>query len=59
MCADFVELVKIIWTAIGHVAMIIYNFLYSMHVTCTIYTLCHKSYRFNVIYAKDGTIRDA
>ena len=35
----------------------IYNFLYSM--LHALYTLCHMSYRFNVIYAKDGTIRDA
>ena len=24
-----------------------------------LYALCHMSYRFSVIYAKDGTIRDA
>ena len=55
MCADFVELVKIIWIAIGYVAI---QTLYSMlHV---LYTLNH-SYVLQVqyVYAKDGTIRDA
>ena len=30
MCADLVKLVTIIWIAIGYVAIMIYNFLYSM-----------------------------
>ena len=57
MCADFVELVKIIWIAIGYVAIMIYNFLDSM--LHALYTLYHMSYKFNVIHAKYGTIRDA
>ena len=56
MCADLVKLVTIIWIAIGYVAIMIYNFCIAC---CMHYIHCHMPYRFNVIYAKDGTMRDA
>ena len=47
MCADFVELVKIIWIAIGYVRSYSdLQFLYSM--LHALYTLCHMSYRVQV-----------
>ena len=57
MCADFAELVKIIWIAIGYVAIMIYNFciaccmrqLYHSYVLQVQYDLCQRWYHLRCI----------